>query len=125
VTAPDASGDREMAKKGPKKKVKAKAKDGEGREEGLVHKEKEKGQRRRRGGRRRWREEGEERQGETACICARKKPKKGDTSDDAMEVDSEPEKPALKLMPKPKAVTKAPKGDEDEPAGNKQKKTGD
>jgi len=52
-----------------------------------------------------------------------KKPKKGDNSDYAMEVKLEPEKPAP--MPKPKAITKAPKGDEDEPARKKQKKTGD
>jgi len=42
-----------------------------------------------------------------------------------MDVDSEPEKLAPKPKPKLKPVTKAPKGDEDEPARKKQKKTGD
>lgn len=38
-----------------------------------------------------------------------------------MEVDSEPEKPTPKPKLRPKAITKGPKGDEDEPARKEQK----
>jgi len=58
-------------------------------------------------------------------VSVSKKPKKGGEVADAMEVDSEPEKPAPKPKPKPKPVTKAPKVEDDEPAKKKQKKTGD
>ena len=52
---------------------------------------------------------------------------KGDDAEDPMEIDSEHEKvaPKPKPKPKPKPVGKAAKGEGDEPAKKKLKKTGD
>ncbi|KAI0004552.1 structure-specific recognition protein-domain-containing protein [Russula compacta] len=133
ATASDASGDRDMMRKGPKKKAKAKAsaKDGdkaptkkkkkvdgggEGEDNDKVPTKKKKkvdG-----GG------EGEDNDEKPKKAVSRSK---GNNTDDPMEVDSEPERPAPnpKPKPKPKPVTKAPKGEGDEPARKKQKKVED
>ena len=96
ATISDASGDRDMVKKGPKKEVKAKAKDGEDKGKASSTKKRKKaaaaGE-----------EDGEKKAKQPASVP--KKPKKGGDSDDAMEVDSEPEKP----MPKPKPKSKVGK----------------
>ncbi|KAH9969560.1 structure-specific recognition protein-domain-containing protein [Russula dissimulans] len=136
ATASDASGDRDMVKKRPKKsKAKAKAKASSVKEDDKTAspaKKKKKAAARgeddrdRRGdgdgdgGR-----DGDERPKKAKAKPSSKAKKGGADADDAMEVDSEPEKPAPKPKPKPKPVTKASKGTaDDEPAKKKQKKAG-
>lgn len=117
ATASDASGDRDLMK-GSKKKAKAKAKAAA--KDGVAKspaKKKKKA-------------DGDNDGGDDdkpKKAKAKPKPKKAGDADEAMEIDSGPEKPAQKPRPKPKpkAITKTSKVEEDEPARKKLKKAGD
>ncbi|KAI0283941.1 structure-specific recognition protein-domain-containing protein [Russula aff. rugulosa BPL654] len=113
ATASDASGDRDMLKRGGPKKKSAKAKASSAKKGDKESPRKRKRQR-----------EKKKKPKKAKAVKPVSKSKSGDV-EDPMEVDSESEKPPPKPRPKPTPVIKAAKGDADEPAKKKQKKIGD